>query len=149
MLCNAIENREADEIPLIEPIDVAVLYAVAANTRNHHFGLLGHKPLGQLYGRHCYFIKAYGFFTFVTDEMYVVVVVVALLAIIFTEGIFDAVIGGRDMVDDPFFNKSLQSPVNSYPIKSGLYVFFDVGMCKCTSAVQKEFQYLFPSGGNA
>lgn len=78
-----------------------------------------------------------------------VVVVMACLAIVFAKRILNTVVGSRDMMNDTLFNKSLQGPINSYPVKSCLDVFFNIGVGQGTAAVDKQFKYFFPSGRNA
>jgi hypothetical protein len=60
---------------------------IIANTIYHHGGVLGLKTFWQFYGWYSYFFKANGFAAIITNKMHMVIVVVACLAIIFTQSV--------------------------------------------------------------
>jgi hypothetical protein len=72
-----------------------------------------------------------------TDEMDVVIVVMAFGAI-FTQRITNGVVGGGYDMNDPFLDKSLQSAVDSYPVEFLSRLSFNVTMRKSVVHTQKK-----------
>jgi hypothetical protein len=110
---------------------------------------VGGELAGKLNSRYTHLVQANSFFATVANEMHMVVVVMAIPAILLAEGILDGVVCRRDAMDDPFVNKCLQRPVNSYPVEFLASLSFYVRMRKCALSRDEQFQYLFSASGNA
>jgi len=76
--------------------------------------------------------------------MDMIIVVMAVAALFFTQCIHDRIIRGRNCVNDSFFNESLQGPVNSYPVKMSSANFFYIGVGECVFTLLKQLKDFHP-----
>jgi hypothetical protein len=66
---------------------LSALLTVAANAAYYHFGMLGYKTFWQLHLWNSYLFQANRFITDIANKMYMIIVVVAFFAVVFTQGI--------------------------------------------------------------
>ena len=92
-------------------------------------------------------IKTDGITAFVTNEMDMIIMVMSVGAIIFAEGITDRIISSWNGVNDPLIQERLQGAIDCYAIKFFARFLFNVGVCKCPVALQKQFENFFPAAG--
>lgn len=120
-----------------------------AHPIHQHIGLVYRKALGDAYLWNRYIIQAIGGAAGFAEKMHMVVVVVALAAGFFAQGIHNGIVGRGYGMDDAFIYKSLQGAVNGNPVKIFAAQPFNISMRKCFRIARKHFQYLQPVIGNA
>lgn len=74
-----------------------------------------------------------------------VVVMMTRFAIVFAKRIQHGIIGGRNQVDDPFFDEGLEGAVNRYPVKHFAGLFLDVGVGQRSITIKEQFKDFFPA----
>jgi hypothetical protein len=73
--------------------------------------------------------------TDIADEMNMVIVMMPCGTIIPAKCIVNKIVRGGDIVDDTFFQKSLQRPVNRDTVEFGSYFLFNVAVRKCSRMI--------------
>ena len=81
--------------------------------------------------------------------MNVIVVMVAFAAFLLAQRVHDRIVCSGNSMDDTFFNKGLQRPVDGYPVETSSTHFFYVCMRKCMPASLEQLKNLHPVFGNA
>jgi hypothetical protein len=72
--------------------------------------------------------------------MDVVIVVMSLRAVFFTERVFDGVIGGGNSMDDPFFHEGLKGPVDCHTVIRSGSTGFHVVVGQRRTRLDKDIQ---------